>query len=208
MNIMIKKYKKILKDDYEWYTTNISNDGMAMSLELASFMYLLCDTFKFETLMDRGSGFGSFVLRKYAKENDAKVFSIDDNSEWLDTTKTYLKMHNLNTDNLYLWEKFYDIHYPVCLALNNFNMFDFILEDASTNLRVSTADEVISFLEEDGVMLYDDAHYNITHQPIIKRQAKKLEMYEYDIKKITKDSYSRFGALITRKNIDWLEKIT
>jgi len=197
-NNMIEKYKEILKDNYQWYTSKISNDGMAMSLELASFMYLLCDTFKFKRLMDRGSGFGSFVLRKYAKDNDAVVFSIDDIPEWLDKTKIYLLMHKLDIKNVLLWEDFLNI---------NPAQFDFILEDASTKLRVSTADDICEYLTEDGVMLYDDAHYPVIHQPIIKRQKNLYKMFEYDIKDITIDHHTRFGALISRKNIDWLEKI-
>ena len=197
---MIEKYMEKLQDDYSWYTSNISSSGMAMSLELASFMYLLCDKFKFRTLMDRGSGFGSFVLRKYAGEQDfpVEVFSIDDNAEWLKKTKEYLHMKWLDSDNLFLWDDFLNLISPT---------FDFILEDASTNLRVQTTNEMISLLKEDGIVLFDDCHYAVTHVPIIKKHKIEQEMFEYDIKELTIDSYTRFGTFLTRKDIDWLEKI-
>ena len=189
-----------LKEDYAYYTTNISNDSMAMSLETANFMYYLCNRFKFKKVMDRGSGFSSFVLRLYAKEQSfpVEVFSIDHDSEWLEKTRCFLELKNLNTDNLFLWYDFYDEHKDM--------RFDFIFEDANRKLRKETQNEMVSLIKKNGIILWDDANKKGNRQ-IIKNQVQKEKLLRYDVTARTKDSYNRFSALTTRRKLDWLRRV-
>lgn len=192
-----------LKPFYEKYTNGpnaISTDGMAISLETATFMYYLCDTYKFKTLMDRGSGFSSFVLRLYADEQDfdVKVYSIDDNKEWLNKTKEFLKLVDLDCKNIYLWSWFYGRY-------KNKLKFDFILEDAKKQLRMDTPNELTSFInEKNGMILWDDA---LVHNGILTNQCERLKMNKYDTIKYTMDKYNRYATLTTKRNLNCFEKI-
>lgn len=189
---MFKEIKEKLLPFYNDYTKNVSTDGMAISLETASFMYYLCNKYKFKTLMDRGSGFSSFVLRLYAKEQKefpVTVYSVDDSEIWLNKTKDFLEKYELNTDNMFIWEDFYK-------SFKNGVKFEFILEDAKKYLRVETPDELTSFLRRDGVLLWDDSN---AHGALINNQCSKLNMKRYDIKEFTIDKYNRYATLTTTR---------
>lgn len=193
---------EILRPFYERYTKGpdaISTDGMAISLETATFMYQLCHMYRFETLMDRGSGFSSFVLRKYAEDRhfSVDVYSIDDSKEWLDKTREFLEENYLNTDNLMLWDDFYK-------SYKNSIEFDFILEDAKKKLRVDTPNKLTSFIEYYGIILWDDA---LPHNGLLTNQCEKLNMKKYNVKKYTFDSYGRYATLTTRRKLVDFEKI-
>lgn len=196
---MIEEYKERLRKNYEYYTKNISSDGMAISLNLASFMYMLCDLNKFEVIMDRGSGFSSYILRRYASEQDfdVVVFSIDTDIDWLDKTKEYLLNNNLSIDNIYIWD---DID---CKEMNG--EFDFILEDAKLSLRISTFPEMFDLLNDDGTILWNDGHYK-THRDILEANKEKFKYIE-DIEYITKDSYGRYGLLSSNVKLNYQKKI-
>jgi protein-L-isoaspartate O-methyltransferase len=187
--------KNKIESFYNYYTKNISPDNMAISLKLAFFMYELCNKYKFMTVMDRGSGFSSFILRLYAKEQDfpVTVYSVDSSSEWIEKTRSYLEQNNLSTKNLYVWNDFYGL-------FKGKIKFDFILEDAKSGLRRKTPNELTSFLSKNGVMLWDDYHTKC-HKIIIKKQCVRLNMEIVDIQEETLDSYGRFGALTTCRNM-------
>lgn len=187
----LSQAKEMLKDEYEWYTTNISTDGMAISLEMSAFMYAFCNEYKFETLMDRGSGFSSYVLRLYAKIQDfpVEVYSVDNHEGWLEKTKLFLERNNVSTDNLYMWDDF-----------KGFNIkFDFILEDAKKKLRVETPKQLVNFAKNNGVILWDDAK---VHSGLIDNMRKKKKMDFYDTKKYTIDKYNRYGVLTSRRKLN------
>jgi protein-L-isoaspartate O-methyltransferase len=182
-----------IEEAYKYYTENISPDNMSMSLKLAFFMYELCNKFKFEIVMDRGSGFSSFILRLYAEEQDfpVTVFSVDSSSEWIKKTRSYLEQNNLSTKNLYIWDDFYR-------SFKGKIEFDFILEDAITILRKRTPNQLTSFLSKNGVMLWDD-YQTKYHKKIVKNQCVKLNMEIVDIQEETLDSYGRYGVLTRKK---------
>jgi hypothetical protein len=54
-----------------------------------------------EMVLALGSGFSSYVLRRYAaQDNRGVVTSVDDSAEWLSVTKNFLLDHGLSTENL------------------------------------------------------------------------------------------------------------
>lgn len=202
MNDFDEKYYEVtetLKAFYDVYTSKVSTDGMAISLKVATFMYFLCDKYKFRYVMDRGSGFSSFVLRFYAKKQllPITVFSVDDSEEWLNKTESFLKYNYVDSNNLFLWDDFYS-------RFKNNLKFDFILEDAKKYLRVKTPNELTSFIKEDGMILWDDAK---VHSGLIGNQCMKKAMYMYNIKHLTLDDYGRYAALTTKRELKEFEKI-
>lgn len=88
------------------YVAGVSTPKMAMSLETAVLLHLLCVDARPRRLLDLGSGFSSFVLRRYAKETGAEVTSVDDNGDWLARTAAFLADHDLSSDRLRHWDAF------------------------------------------------------------------------------------------------------
>lgn len=74
---------KELKPYYEEYTFDVSQEDMAISLELATFLQIFCDIMKPKHILDLGSGFSSFVFRRYKATSQIKpiVWSVDDSQE-------------------------------------------------------------------------------------------------------------------------------
>lgn len=179
----LEDIKKSIEKPFEHYVTDYSKRGMAISLESSAFMMWLCKKMKFKILMDRGSGFSSYILRRYSKmESNSIVYSIDHDKEWLEKTKLFLKLHKLSTKHLYLWNDFYP----------NKIRFDFILEDAIKPLRLSTPDEMYGLLKKNGFILWDDAN---SHGGLIGDLKEKHKFYDYNIREHTTDFEGRYNRL-------------
>lgn len=193
---LVLEAEKKLEDYYSYYVTHVSNVGHAVTFRLSCFIYFLCNEYKPKVLMDRGSGFSSFVLRLYAKEQNfpVEVYSIDTISKWLQNTKDFLIKNKMDTDNLYLWNDFYPVY-------KDKKKFDFILEDAEKILRIGTPAEMVSFINlKRGMILWDDAK---VYTGIVGRYAGELEMNRYNL---PRNFYSRTVSLTTRKTINYLKK--
>ena len=69
-------YEKFMKNT----TSTVSSKGMALSLETAALVLLLCEIKQPKTIVDLGSGFSSYVLRKWAQgaKHDVVVWSVVD----------------------------------------------------------------------------------------------------------------------------------
>lgn len=195
--------KEELKFHYNNYIDKISNAGMVISFETSFFMYDLCNKMKFKLIMERGIGFSTFVLRTYMKEQDfpVEVFSIETEMPWLQKNEVFLKENNLSVDNLWMWDDFF--------LKKHGKKFNFILEDARFNVRTSTYKKLISFIDEDGFILWDDANNN-THKSIIKECCDKLKFIRYEETKAeTTDNFKRFSMLTARKeNLDIFKKLS
>ena len=102
----------LFRSDIEYYTRHVSSSEMALSLQTTALLSSLCKSTRPARLLDTGSGFSSFVLRKYAKDcgDGAVVYSVDDSAEWLAQTGEYLAGHGVDTENLYSWQAFSDLH--------------------------------------------------------------------------------------------------
>ena len=74
---------------YLEYVTNVSSSGWAASLEVSALLYALADELQPAVMADYGSGFSSYVLRRWAADNPAVgsvVISLDASPEWLAVT--------------------------------------------------------------------------------------------------------------------------
>ena len=115
---------------YRAYTATISPDPIAISLELAVFLYVICEATNPSTLLDLGSGFSSYVFRSYAKSKDKfsapVTYSVDDSTEWLDETRRFLQHHDCDCHNLWTWDEFVKHDRP---------SFDLVLQDMGDSGR-------------------------------------------------------------------------
>lgn len=189
----INKFPKIfaeIKDKHAGYIKEISSPDMAMSLELAEFLIEYCISTKPNRLIDLGSGFSSFVFRLYQKHinEQAIIYSIDDDEAWLHKTKDYLKNIELNTDNLITLDSL------KAMDLNGF--FDLVLLDLNfVEKRKLYISYSLDLTKEDGVTIIDDVH-KVEFLREVKKRAKAHDSVLFDLKEKTIDSFGRFAILL------------
>lgn len=187
---IIARYNTLLKPYYDLYIREVSRADMATSLELATFMYTICEINKYTRLLDMGSGLSSFVFRLYAKEHPGvEVFSVDDDVAWLAKTKDYLSKHKLNTDKMLTLEEF--------LTLKEFG-FDCVLHDLNfVEVRIDFVEKILQTTKDHGIIIFDDVH-KPDYQYALLRKLKDNRVKAYDLKSITHDKYGRFALAVVK----------
>jgi predicted O-methyltransferase YrrM len=172
---------------YRDYVDTVSEPSWALSLDTAAYLGFLCDALRPTRLLDTGSGFSSFVFRRYARDArdaDVEVVSVDDDAGWLDRTAAFLTRHELSTDRLVIW--------PTELVTNG--RYDLVCHDlASGALRDASIGPVLrSVTRPHGVVVIDDAQ---VHGPHAKREARAAGLALYSLRARTLDRYGRFALL-------------
>lgn len=186
----LHKAAQKLKPYYEQYITQVSRADMAMSLELAAFVYALCVKKGFKTLLDLGSGFSSFVYRLYASEHaGVLVLSVDDDAQWLEKTKGYVRQHGLPDASMLTLDQF--LKQPV-------NQFDCVLHDLNfVEVRINYVQRVFEATANSGVLILDDVHKpDYLYQVLDMLNEQSISIY--DLKPVTLDSYNRFALAVLR----------
>lgn len=181
--------RPLLEPYYAEYVTTVSTGGMAVSLELATFLHVLCRLVKPKRLLDTGSGFSSFVFRVFQKETpkDVEVWSVDDSSAWLDTTREFLAHKNLPTENLVTWESF---------VRSEPDAFDLVLHDlGSTALRKQSLSSVMSLASPYGYVVIDDWHKRQLRSSA-RRTLKARGVPHFSLKRLTEDQFGRYSLLV------------
>jgi hypothetical protein len=81
---------------YRDHFSRISTEDSTISLELTSFLLVMCDVLEPMRILDLGSGFSSFVFRHYMLSASPKpvVWSTDDTEEWLEKTRSFSNYHD------------------------------------------------------------------------------------------------------------------
>jgi len=174
-----------LRPAYEYYIKNVSRADMAASLELAAAMLALCRLRRWQRVLDVGSGFSSYVFRRYARDTPGvTVVSVDDDKEWLNRTSGFLEGQNVSTDNMFWLDDFLRTdHKP----------FDCILHDQNfVEVRILRVPDVLSRLATDGLLIFDDVHkpdYRSNLLDILRKQ----EGTTFSLKPVTLDGYGRYA---------------
>ena len=85
----------------------VSEKDMASSLESCVMLMVLCKALEVKCAMDLGSGFSSYVLRRYKRdyEPEMTVYSIDTDGFWLDMSRGFCEQHGLDMQGFMLWEE-------------------------------------------------------------------------------------------------------
>lgn len=187
----VKANQEILRPYYEEYVYKVSRSDMAASLELAAFLFSVCKINQYTKLMDVGSGFSSFVFRLYAKQTPGvRVYSIDDDAEWLEKTKHYLNEHSLNTDDMLTLENFMQL---------NEGDFDCILHDMNfVEVRIQYVDFVFRSAKKNGLIIMDDVH-KMDYRFALLKKLKSLEVSCFTLRDMTKDNFGRFAYAVLKK---------
>lgn len=174
-----------LRPVYEYYIKEVSRADMAASLELGTLLLALCRINRWKRLLDLGSGFSSFVLRRHARESPGSiVFSVDDDPEWLIRTSAFLEAQQLGTGNLLLLDDFLRCDEAP---------FDCILHDLNfVEVRIQYVHSVLARLAPGGLAIFDDVHkpdYRLLLMKALRREPGKT----YSLKPVTLDAFKRYA---------------
>jgi len=170
---------------YQQYVKEVSSPEMAVSLELSDFILGLCEQNKYKKLLDLGSGFSSFVFRDYAARNpDVKVFSVDDNDDWLNKTREYLTGYSLSLNDMITLNKFVE---------SKESQFDLVLLDLNfVEIRKNYIQFSVDCCKPGGLIIFDDVHKLEYAEEIIKQTA-SLPVKLFGPKKQTLDRFGRYS---------------
>ena len=189
-----KEHEKKLKTPYEAYVGQVSTEDMAASLKASSFLHILASIKRPSRILDLGSGFSSFVFRLYSKErnHEVEVFSVDDNSDWLGKTRSFLISQGMEGMNLLHWQEF---------RQSNQAGFDLIFHDlGSMELRAESLPEVLALCRSDGMIVLDDMHSEY-YRPLALKTVRDAGFSLCSVRKYTLDKFGRFSEIATRLKI-------
>ena len=182
-----------LKSVYDDYITRVSSATMAISFELACFLWQLCETMKPQRILDLGSGFSSFVFRYYQFVTATRldVWSVDHSPFWLDRTRMFLDSHGLPSDNLYTWDE---------IRPSNSGRFDLVLHDLGpSHTRARILDEVLALRRPEGLLILDDVHMPRYLAELDQKLARYDSLERYTPRALTIDKYLRYSMVIGQK---------
>ena len=180
-----------LKPLHAEYVTTISSDAMALSLKTAAFLMAWCLGVRPRRVLDTGSGFSSYVLRRYAAlaGGPVEIWSTDDDAKWIHTTQQYLLRHGVIRGHLLLWDEF--VHLDE-------GGFDLILHDLGSKAgRLETLENVVAKLAPKGVVVCDDWHRAEYRRPATER-LRNMGLRLISLKRYTLDNFLRYAALAYR----------
>lgn len=172
------------------YVTTVSTPEMAASFELCRFLEMLHQTLSIRKSADLGSGFTSYVLRRFGPLQNTKVWSVDDNPEWLQKTRSYLSSKGVSTDNLNTLDQF---------IRSGERDFDLILLDLNfVEIRKDYIDFVLDICAPGGMVIFDDVHKPQFLLEVL-RKATRHPVTLYDLKPVTGDRFNRFAMIAKKK---------
>jgi predicted O-methyltransferase YrrM len=186
------RIRQRLAAEYQDYTSTVSPGTIAISLELAIFLTALCELSRPRAILDLGSGFSSYVFRRYARESGVSppplVYSIDDSEPWLNQTRRFLQRRDLDPGNLYTWSEFVAREKPA---------FDLVLQDLGdlgTRLRVLNA--VLESCAAGGMMVIDDMHVPGYRRAVLE-ELNRRGLSHFSLRSFTRKRM-RYSYLVTR----------
>ena len=181
-----------MKAVYQDYATAVSTDDMAISYESACLLWSLCETIKPRRILDMGSGFSSFVFRRYQATADPRpeVWSVDEHPDWLEKTKGFLNSRGLSVDNLFSWEEFQVLQPPT---------FDLISHDLGLmEDRPGIFERMLHWREPEGLIVIDDIQKPAYREEILQKIRQNDEIEGYTLRWLTFDRHLRYGMLVQR----------
>lgn len=189
--LAVQEFSEPLKRNYTRYVQEVSRADMAASLQCMVFLENMCRLNSFKKLLDLGSGFSSYVFRDYAK-NDASinVWSVDDNPQWIEKTREYLRHHQLSDNNLVLLEEFISAEETD---------FDLVLLDLNfVEMRKNYIRLAVECCRPGGMIVFDDVHKPEFMFEVLQ-QSRYLPIKLYDLQDLTFDQFGRYALLAIKE---------
>ena len=182
----IRPYFDRLVPAYRTYCTTVSKRSMALSIETCAYLWWLCVHVDARAVADLGSGFSSYVLRRYAAEahHRVRVASVDDNDEWLINTRQFIVDQGLDPKGLFGNEW---ADHPA--------KYDVICHDYSAGPnREGWMVVAAEHLAPNGVLLFDDAQH-VGHRLAMAETARRFGLRLFDVFEQTVDEVGRYAGM-------------
>lgn len=179
--------------EHQHYITEVSAINWAVSLETACVLYYLCQQMQPAVVVDVGSGFSSYVLRTFRADErpHMTVYSVDDNADWLQTTRRYLSEHGLADDHVIAWEEFRELDDLKADLI----FYDF----ATPKVRIPEMPQLLRYTHSNSVLVLDDLHK--TNMSTATRELiAQYGLKYHDLREITRDKIGRFAWAVVNFN--------
>jgi predicted O-methyltransferase YrrM len=184
------RYRHFLMPTYLDYVSRVSWADHAVSLETAACLLQMCETQRPQRMLDTGSGYSSYVLRRYALQHGGEVVSVDDDAAWMEKTADYLDESNVGTDGLMTWQDF---------QVKEHQPFDLIFHDMGTYAtRISSLATVSAHIADDGNLVYDDMQANSVRAEARQVTEQAGRRY-FSMQRVTGDQIGRYAGLSLRR---------
>jgi predicted O-methyltransferase YrrM len=180
--------RRALFTAYEEYVTEVSTPGMAASLETSAYLDWLCRALRAESILDLGSGFSSYVVRRYAAETPCAVTvtSVDDDPEWLLKTEAFLRRHSVPVDGMTEWSAH---------VTTPSGPHDVVFHDLASGLvREDAMQFAVSQVRRGGAIIFDDAQHD-GHRHRMYAEASSAGVKLYSLRSLTLDTIKRWALL-------------
>lgn len=173
--------RDLLRIVHDRYVRSVSSNGMALSLETSALVWVLCDSALPQSILDMGSGFSSFVVRKWVQERGRStiVWTVDDDVVWLDKSKLFCERESVGTSNFEPWSSFKERQ----------EKFDLVIYDLGRmSVRFENIGRALDFKATNGAIVIDDMHKFNYHNEVIRILAER-SLTGIDMREATLDSH-------------------
>lgn len=173
------------------YTTSVSDTFAAISLPQVALLAWLVRTQPFQRILDTGSGFSSFVLRREAmRKTGVTHYAVEDNIYWLGRTKEFLAGHDLPSDQVLSWDEFQ--------ADTKLTGFDFAYHDmGNMTTRIISLPEIERRASPSAWLILDDMH-KAAYWPHAQRMLGDRWIVQ-SLVELTLDEHDRYAYICRRK---------
>lgn len=182
----ILPYFEKLVPEYRTYCTTTSRRAMALSIETCAYVWWLCEFKQARVVADLGSGFSSYMLRRYAAEADHEVVvhSVDSDPWWLQKSATFSEVHGMSTDGFVTGDEWLRYRASYDVVLNDYD---------KGRVREAFAEHGVDRLGPAGVIVFDDAQ-NREHHHHMANLCREKGFTLLDVYHQTVDEIGRFAS--------------
>lgn len=195
---LLSNEKEFIDEHYKNYISNVSRPDMAISLELAYYLWVFLKNTGPRSVLELGSGFSSWVLDvgHYAYD----ILTMDTSAYWLKKTKDFLEYPK--TSHLFRLYNSGDVYSNKDIYMCG--PYDLVLNDISRPHRVSTGllETIYQCLIPKGTMLIDDMHKDEFRVPLEEWVEAKGDLEIDSLRDVTLDCYGRYAYAVKHKKGD------
>lgn len=161
-----------------------TDPAMAASLPFADVLGALCRALRPRSVAELGTGFSSWVVRRWSPAG-AEVVSVDDDPQWLERSRAFVRAEGLREGEFVPWETFRGRERRHDLVVWDFG---------GVRTRASATPEAADRVAAGGALLFDDVHKHRLWKRA-RRLARRRPVEGCSLHALTLDEYGRYAWL-------------